>query len=123
MALKSCVAIVGASDKPHRYSYQALKLLQEHGYSVYPLHVRILQIDGTPVYQRLQDIPVGLDTITLYVNEAVSAGMTDVILQVKPRRIIFNPGAENDKLELRCREVGIQTLRACTLVLLKTGKF
>ena len=117
------VAILGASNKPHRYSYQALKLLLEKGYKVYPVHPRVRDIEGTHVYSCLGEIQESIDTVTLYVGPAVSTQMADDILSIQPRRIIFKPGAENDELERLAKEKGIETIKGCTLVMLRTKQF
>jgi len=117
------VVVLGASNKPDRYSYKALKLLQEKGHNVYPVHVRIKEIEGMRVYPSIDAIKDAIDTITLYVNADVSSQMMEPILSCNPRRIIFNPGAENPELEKRAKEASIEALNACTLVLLKTSQF
>ncbi len=117
------VAVIGASDKPQRYSYQAVMLLKDAGHRVYPVHRRVKSIEGIAVFSSLEDIGDPLDTVTLYVNAAVSSGMAESILAKEPRRIIFNPGAENLDLQELARQHGIETLNACTLVMLKTGRF
>jgi len=50
------VAVLGASNKPARYSYQAVKLLAEKGHAVFPIHPVISEIEGIPVFKRLADI-------------------------------------------------------------------
>ena len=45
------------------------------------------------------------------------------ILSLKPQRVIFNPGSENPKFEALLTSHHIQSLRACTLVLLSTGQY
>lgn len=117
------VAVIGASDNPERYSYKALKLLQEKGHTVFPVHQRIRLIDGVSVFSSVKDIPQHIDTLTLYVAADISSVLADDILAQKPRRIIFNPGAENPALAARASQEGIKTLEACTLVLLRTGQF
>jgi len=117
------VAVIGASNKPERYSYQAVMLLKQKGYEVFPVHKRIKDIEGSIVYQTLDDIPVRIDTITLYVSSDNSLGIEKDIIAKKPKRLIFNPGTENTHLEDEAKKAGIETLRACTLVLLKTGQF
>ena len=42
---------------------------------------------------------------------------------LKPRRVIFNPGAENAALAEALEKAGIGCEEACTLVLLNTGLF
>jgi len=117
------VAVIGASDNPERYSYKAVKFLQEQGHAVYPVHQRIKLIDGVSVFASIKDITDSLDTVTLYVAADISNLLTADILAKKPRRIIFNPGAENPQLEALAQAKGIETLEACTLVMLRTGQF
>lgn len=117
------VAIIGASNKPERYSYQALGLLIEKGHEVYPVNPVISEIDGVPVYPNLQSITDDIDTMTMYVNESVSNKMRDEILAAQPNRIIFNPGAENPLLEKMAVELGIEVINGCTLVMLRTKQF
>src|SRR3989338_8020947 len=101
------VAVIGASDKTDRYSYQAVKLLQEKGHTVFPVHQRIKSIDGLAVVPSIKDIHEPLDTVTLYVASDISSQLSTDILAQKPRRIIFNPGAENPELEQKAKEQSI----------------
>ena len=117
------VAIVGASNKLNRYSNKALKLLKEKGHVVFPIHPRLEEIDGVKVFKLLKDIPEKIDTITLYVAQNTSSMMLDDVIDVFPRRIIFNPGAENPDLFRKAQEKGIDVIDACTLVLLSTQQF
>ena len=117
------VAVVGASNNPEKYSYQAVKLLQEKGHSVFPVHQSIKEIDGIKVYPSVRDIPQPVDTVSLYVSQSISSGLAEDLFAKSPRRIIFNPGAENPELESKASEKGIKTLNACTLVMLKTNQF
>ncbi len=117
------VAIIGASDKPHRYSYMALQRLRAAGHNVYPVHKVHKEIEGVKVYNSISDIKEQIDTVTLYVNSEVSDSLANEILALRPRRIIFNPGAENYSLRDLAEKQGIDTVFACTLVLLSTGQF
>ncbi len=117
------VAVIGASDKPDRYSYQALMLLKEKGHAVYPVHQRIKEIEGMKVYPSVKDIADPIDTVTLYVAADISTKIAEDILAKKPKRIIFNPGAENPELESQARGRAVDPVNACTLVMLRTGQF
>ena len=117
------VAVIGASDKPDRYSYQAVMLLKEKGHNVFPVHQRIKEIDGIKVFPSIQEVPAAIDTVSMYVAADISSGLADQILAQKPRRIVFNPGAENSVLESKAKEKGVMCLNACTLVMLRTGQF
>jgi hypothetical protein len=65
----------------------------------------------------------GIDTVTLYLSQANQKEYYDYILSLHPRRIIFNPGAENPELGALAQAHGIEPLEACTLVLLSTGRY
>jgi len=117
------VAVIGASNKTHRYSYKAVMLLKEKGYEVYPVHKKLKEIEGIPVYSSIKNIKDYLHTITMYVGAEISNVVGAEILAGNPERIIFNPGAENPKLEKKAREKGINTINACTIVMLNTGQF
>ena len=117
------VAVIGASNKPERYSYQAVKLLAEKGHAVFPVHPAISEIDGMPVFKRLANISVPIHTITVYLAPERSAALADEILAARSKRVIFNPGAENQALVQRLQETGVEAMNACTLVLLQTNQF
>ncbi len=117
------VAILGASDDPSRYAYKAFQMLKEYGHTPVPVHPNLKSIEGTAVAARLGDIKEPIDTLTMYVNPQVSSRLTEEILALQPRRVIFNPGSENPELQQALRQKGIEPLEACTLVLLRTRQF
>ena len=59
-------------------------------------------------------------TISVYVKKEISDNLTKDILKSKPKRVIFNPGAENYELEYVLKKEGIEVLNTCTLVLYHT---
>lgn len=117
------VAVLGASAKPERYSNKAVQQLQEGGHTVFPVHPALAEIHGLPVYSRLSAIPEALDVVTVYLSARHSDPLAAEIVDACPKQVIFNPGAENDALAATLSEHGIETLEACTLVLLSTGQF
>lgn len=117
------VAVIGASPKPERYAYMAFKRLQEHGHKVFLINPAVSEIEGHSVFATLKDLPEPMDTVTMYVGAAKSSLLQDDLLTLKPRRVIFNPGAENPGLQTALENAGIEVQEACTLVLLGTGQF
>lgn len=120
---KERVVIVGASKNPERYSHRALLLLRKHGHEVVPVHPKLAEIEGIPVVADLSLIAGPVDTVTLYVGPAISSGLQDKLIALNPRRVLFNPGAENASLADALQKAGIACEEACTLVLLNTGQF
>lgn len=117
------VAVVGASPKIDRYSNQAMRLLEACGHVAIPVAPARKEILGKAVYSSLAAVPDRIDTITLYVSPPHQAQVLEDAVKMKPRRIIFNPGTENSAEYGRLREVGIEVLEACTLILLRTNQF
>ena len=117
------VVVLGASPKPSRYSNQAVKLLLAEGYRVTPVHPRAQRIEGLAVTHGLEDIRDPVDTLTLYVGPQRMARLTEAVMELRPGRVIFNPGTEWSELEQRLDEAGIPWLHACTLVMLRAGSF
>lgn len=117
------VAVLGASNKPERYSYLAVQKLLAKGHTPFPVHPVAKQIGDLKVYASLSAVPEKIDAITVYLSPANSSRHADEIVACKARRVIFNPGAENPRLADRLRSAGVEVLEACTLVLLSTNQF
>lgn len=118
-----CVVVLGASPKSTRYSYQAVKLLQEKGYRVLPVHPKATHIGRIEAVSHLASIREPVHTLTLYVGPERSRGMIDDIVTLAPGRVILNPGAESPDLEGALKDAQIAHEHACTLVLLRTSQF
>jgi predicted CoA-binding protein len=117
------VAVLGASPKEDRFSYKAVKLLREHGHLPIPVHPAGHDVLGIHGLKSLDEISGPVDTLTMYVGPQISDGELDRILRLRPRRIIFNPGSENEGLADKLRGAGIEVVFACTLVMLQTDQF
>lgn len=114
--------ILGASTNPSRASYQAVFRLINGGHQPVLVGVKKGDVSGIPILHgqpALEDI----DTITLYLNPQRQVEFYDYILQLAPKRIIFNPGTENPELVQLARQQGIEVEIACTLVLLATDQY
>jgi len=117
------VAVLGASNKPDRYSYMAIEMLLEHGHTPVPVTPKNISPLGIPAVPNLASVEGKIDTLTMYVNAQLSTKLRDQILKLKPGRVIFNPGTENPALMDDLRKAGVGVLEACTLVLLSTGQY
>lgn len=117
------VVVLGASNKPHRYSYKAIKMLQEYGYHVLPVHPKLENIDGLVVKHLLSQIRQPVDTLTVYIGPQRSVNLIDDIVRLNPVRVILNPGTECDELELALLHNKISFVKDCTLLMLEHGRF
>lgn len=114
--------VLGASPNPERYSYLAVERLRHHQHPVVAIGKRKGTIKDVEI---MKELPVlnDVDTITLYLNANNQKEYYDYILQTNPKRIIFNPGAENEELFNLAKANGIEPVEACTLVMLGTNQF
>jgi len=114
--------VLGASDNPSRYSYLAVNRLRSQGYPVVAIGKKNSMVAGVPI-EKEKKYWENIDTVTLYLNPAHQQEYYDYIVSLQPKRIIFNPGAENDELAELASRNGIKPVEACTLVLLSTGQY
>ncbi|GAA4519677.1 CoA-binding protein [Sphingobacterium thermophilum] len=114
--------ILGASTNTARYSYLVANKLVRKGYPIVNVGRKEGEVAGVPIEPAV-NIHDDIDTITVYVNPQHQVHYYDYILNTKPKRVIFNPGAENPELKNKLQEAGIETVEACTLVMLNTGQY
>ena len=114
--------VLGASDNPSRYSYLAVNRLRSHGHPVVAIGKKNAMVADVPIEKQKKEWN-DVDTVTLYLNPTHQQQYYDYILSLKPKRIIFNPGAENDELADLAIKNGITPIEACTLVLLSTNQY
>ncbi len=114
--------VLGASANPNRYSYLAINKLKSRSHDVVAIGKRKGIVNGIVIETEHEPVK-DIDTVTMYLNQTNQKQYYDYILSLNPKRIIFNPGAENEELEKLAKDKGIQTMEACTLVLLSTGQY
>jgi len=113
---------MGASENPSRYSFLAINRLKNNQHPVVALGRRKGIVAGIEIETEKKEF-TGIDTVTLYLNPMHQKEYYDYILSLHPKRIIFNPGTENDELAELALQQGIIPLEACTLVMLSTGQY
>jgi predicted CoA-binding protein len=116
------VVVLGASPNPERYAYQATLQLMKANHHPILVSNKKGELLGLPF---LGDIPenISIDTVTVYLNQTRQKAYYSSILKVLPKRVIFNPGAENIEFEILLKNKGIEVLNACTLVMLRLKIF
>jgi predicted CoA-binding protein len=120
--MSTLTLVIGASENPQRYSNMAIRKLKQHGHRIAAIGNRDGMVDGIPFSKEKKSFS-DIDTVTMYIGKQHQAAYIDYIISLKPRRIIFNPGTENAEFEEKAAAAGIQTLEACTLVMLGTGQY
>jgi uncharacterized protein len=122
MTEKKKTLVLGASGNPYRYSFLAVQRLRHHGHPVVAIGRKPTRVADVTIETQKTAFD-NIDTVTLYLNPGHQKEYYDYIVSLKPRRIIFNPGAENEELADLAKRNDIEPVEACTLVLLSTGQY
>lgn len=120
--VKDTTLVIGASERADKYSNLATRLLLNKGHNVKTIGSRKGLIEQTEIYTDMV-LWDNIHTITLYINPEIQKNYYEYIIKLMPKRIIFNPGTENDELKKLAESFGIETEYACTLVLLNLNQY
>ena len=116
--------IVGVSPNQTRYSFAAAELLLENQIEFVPIGMKRGSVLGRPILDiRTKPVIEDVETITFYIRPELQSSWQDYLISLKPKRMIFNPGTENNEFEQMAESVGIEVIEACTLVMLRTGQY
>ncbi|WP_346238227.1 CoA-binding protein [Niabella insulamsoli] len=114
--------VLGASENPSRYGHMAVKRLRARGHDVIAIGRREGIVEDVAIHKGTPNVEE-IDTVTMYMNDQNQKEYESYILSLNPKRIIFNPGAENRQLAQKASEQGVEVINACTLVMLSTGQY
>lgn len=114
--------VLGASPNPSRASFEAVSRMINLGYPLVAFGAREGAI-GDVTIETQYPFNLKFHTISLYLNPNNQQQYYTAILDSLPKRIIFNPGTENPELVMKARKLGIETLNACTLVMLSLNSY
>jgi len=122
MIMNKTTLVIGASTNPERYAFKAIESLVNHGHTVRAHGLKPGEVHGVIIDINLVAYD-GIHTVTLYIGQKNQPQIYAYVQSLKPKRVIFNPGTENDDFEKMLQSKGIETIEACTLVLLSTNQF
>ncbi len=112
--------VISASLKPYKYSNKVVCLLSDNEYEVVAIGAKNGMIKNIEVLTEKISVRE-VDTVTLYLSAQKQVEYYDYILGLRPKRIIMNPGAENDELKVLAENSNIEVVEHCTLIMLNMG--
>ena len=116
--------IIGATTNQGRYAYLAARMLKDYNHEIVPVGIKEGAVFGKEILDIFEKPPIdNVHTVTLYIGPQRQPEYYNYILGLRPKRIIFNPGTENDTFERMAEEQGVEALQACTLVMLRSGRY
>ena len=115
--------VLGASINPYRYSFKAILRLRAAGHEVIAVGKSIGKVADIMIAKQYPEGIIDINTVTIYLRADLQSSYYDQILESNPKRIIFNPGSENTELAILATSRGIETMVACTLVMLSINNY
>jgi len=111
------VAVVGASNDPSKYGYRSVRAHVRQGYTTYAVNPNLKgTIEGATTVARLEDIPLKIDRVTLYLPASVGVDLLPSIKAAAPDEFWVNPGAEDEALVAKAELLGLDPIYACSII-------
>jgi len=114
------IAVVGLDTRTSRPAYRIASYLQEHGYTVIPVHRGRSPADevlGEPAYASLRDIPVHVDLVDVFVRAEETDPVIDDAIAIGAGAVWLQLGIRNEAGIERARAAGlVATQDRCTMV-------
>jgi predicted CoA-binding protein len=116
-------AVIGVTPNPSRYSFKAVTKLTDHHFPVVALGFREGEVAGNSIIKKWPLEIEDLKVISMYIGPARQPEFYDYLINLQPKKVIFNPGTENEEFYKKLTKAGIVYEEACTLVLLSVGMY
>jgi len=120
--MSNTTLVIGASMKESRYSNIVIHRLVAKGHSVKAFGIKEGVVSGISIDTKLEKY-TGISTVTMYLSPINQKFFYNYICSLHPKRVIFNPGTENQEFIHVLNKKQIETQIACTLVLLSTNQY
>ena len=110
------VAVIGASSHRHKFGNKALRAFEAQGYRVFAVNPNEKEVEGHRTFASVLDIPESIDMATLYVPGDVGVRVLDDIAKKGIAEVWLNPGADDEPVVRRGRELGLNLIQACSII-------
>jgi predicted CoA-binding protein len=105
------VAIVGASDNPRRPSYGVWQYLKSAShYELYLVNPTISEVDGTPVYPSLDEVPVVPDLVDVFRRHEYLPSVLDDTIKVGAKTLWLQQGLRHEQVARDGEAAGLQVV-------------
>jgi predicted CoA-binding protein len=106
------IAVVGASDRPDRPSYGVMRILQGHGYRVFPVNPLITgeHVHGEYVWRELSQIGESIDIVDIFRRSDQVGPIVDQAIDVGARAIWMQIGVIDEAAAARAEAAGLKVV-------------
>jgi hypothetical protein len=110
------VAIIGASSNRDKFGNKALRAFERRGYKVIPINPNEAEVEGHKTYASVLDVPGAIDMATVYVPVRPGVTVMEQLAKKGVGEVWLNPGADDDRVLSRARELGLNVIQACSII-------
>jgi predicted CoA-binding protein len=105
------VAIVGASANPMRASHEVWRYLKSASdYDLYLVNPTISEVEGTPVYASLADLPVVPDLVDVFRRREHLPAVLEDTIKVGAKVLWLQLGLRNDEVARTGEAAGLEVV-------------
>ena len=116
MSEAKTVAVIGASSNRNKFGNKALRAFERRGYTVIPINPNETEVEGHKTFASVLDVPGTLDMATVYVPAAAGVTVMEQLAKKGVGEVWLNPGADEDEVVGRARELGLNVVQACSII-------
>ena len=110
------VAVIGASNNRAKFGNKAVRAFLQQGYTVFPVNLKELEIEGLRAYRSILDVPVRPRMISVYLPPPVLLKILPDIAAKGCDELWLNPGTESDQVLAEAQRFGLNVIQACSIV-------
>lgn len=110
------IAIIGASNDPHKYGNKAVRAYQRQGYTVYPVNLNEERIEGLPAFRNIREVPTRPNLISVYLPPALTLRVLPDIAARGCDELWLNPGTESQEVLLEAAHLKLNVIQACSIL-------
>jgi predicted CoA-binding protein len=114
--MSKVVAVIGASRHRHKFGNRALRAFERQGFTVIPINPHETEVEGHTAYASVLDVPGPIDMATVYVPPRQGVQVMEQLAQKGIAEVWLNPGADGPEVVARARELGLNTIQACSIL-------
>ena len=110
------VAIIGASNNRAKFGNKAVRAFRQQGYTVLPVNLKEMEIEGLSAYRTIRDVPVRPRMVSVYLPPQVLLKILPDIAAKGCDELWLNPGTESDEVLAEAERCGLNVIQACSIV-------
>jgi predicted CoA-binding protein len=106
------IAMIGASDRPDRPSYEVMAFLQSHGYRVLPVNPQITgeHVHGEYVWRELAQIGEPIDIVDIFRRSEAAGDAVDEAIAARAKAVWMQLGVVNEAAAARAEAAGLKVV-------------